>query len=129
MISGLTGCGDLQQKQSSNVKDVADCHYLFNGDNIYVNVGGYRGSLSVYQDRGLRIGSIDVGQGLEAACGRSDVIGSIAYSYIPFTADYTMKLSLTSASCGDRTIEIKGDCESHTSASAELDGASGYISK
>ena len=122
----LTGCGQ-SKPQTSKTKDVADCHSIFQG-RVYLSVGSYSGYLNVYPNgTGLLLASVETGDGLEASCGRSDASGPLSYSYVPFTPDYSLRLDLTSASCGDRRIVITGDCQSNGSATAELNGAVGYI--
>lgn len=122
----LSACGQTPQETSST-KDVADCHSIF-ANRIQLSVGPYSGGLTVYpRGNGLALASIDGSDGLEADCGRSDVQGTLSYSYVPFTADYTMTLDLTSASCGNRRIVVTGDCESNGTASAEWGGYEGSL--
>ncbi|HYX37727.1 MAG TPA: hypothetical protein VE954_31890 [Oligoflexus sp.] len=122
----LSGCGKVSETTSST-KDVADCHSIFS-NRVRLSVGPYLGSLTVYpQGTGLGVASIEVDDGLEASCGRSDVTGSVSYSYVPFTPDYTLTLDLTSASCGNRRVVVTGDCTSNGVATAEWDGYQGTL--
>ncbi|WP_438008232.1 hypothetical protein WME89_05685 [Sorangium sp. So ce321] len=114
----LSACGDAEIEEdpgdSSRGLSAASCSILFN-DRFQITGAGWSARLT----GGILIGlstntilSLDTEDGFFEDCGRSDVKGAYVTSYFPRTDDYTMTLTLESASCGNRTVVISGDCNS-----------------
>jgi len=128
-LGSLFGCG-IGDERRSEIKSVANCQSFFY-DSFRLEVAGYRGKLSTLPQglNGLRAVSLDADEGVRAACGWMSADGSIAFDRTPFFPDYTLKLTLNSASCGQRKLKITGKCISRTQATADLSGSKGRLWK
>ncbi|WP_437568414.1 hypothetical protein [Sorangium sp. So ce542] len=135
-LSTLAACSDAHVEEdpgdSRSGLSAASCSILFN-ERFQITGSGWSARLTGGIVMGLStntILSLESDDGFFEDCGRSDVRGAYETSYVPFTNDYTMRLRLESASCGDRTVVITGDCNSDgVTGTASWNGRSASVAK